>query len=117
MKKAIVIFSLLAVSFAMVKCSPKANKATTATTTTTATEATPTEVATSTSTAPSAAQIESGKALYTNKCGTCHGLKDPVKYTQESWKHILKSMIPKAKLNEADGNLVTFYVMANAKQG
>ena len=105
MKKAIVIFSITAISIAMVKCSPKAAK------TTTATESKP-----AATTMASTAQIEAGHVIYTNKCGTCHGLKDPAGFTKESWDHILKSMIPKAKLNADDGNLVTAYVMANAKQ-
>lgn len=109
MKKVIVIFSIVAVSFAMVKCSPKAAKATTATETKSATA---TVATTSTAT-----QIEAGHVLYTNNCGKCHGLKDPTNYTKESWAQILKGMIPKAKLNTDDGNLVTAYVMANAKQG
>jgi len=109
MKKAIVICSMITASVIMVNCSPKTAK-TTATTTETKATTTPSVATTAT-----AAQLETGKSIYNAKCGTCHGLKDPTKYTQESWTHIMKSMIPKAKLNEADGNLVTAYVMANAK--
>ena len=111
MKKFIVIFSVVAVSIAMVECSPKANKATTATSTTAATETKPV-AATAT-----AEQIEAGHVVYTNNCGKCHGLKEPGNYTKDAWTPILKGMIPKAKLNADDAKLVTAYVMANAKQG
>ena len=110
MKKVIVIFSVVAVSIGMIKCSPKANKATTATSTETK-PATTAVAATAT-----AEQIEAGHTLYTNNCGKCHGLKEPANYNKESWTKILKSMIPKAKLSADDGTLVTAYVMANAKQ-
>jgi mono/diheme cytochrome c family protein len=105
MKKALVIFSLIAGSVVMVKCSPKAAKSTTASTTT------------ATKPAATSDQVAAGKVIYNNNCGKCHGLKDPTQYTKDSWNHILQEMIPKAKLNPADGGLVTDYVMANAKQG
>jgi mono/diheme cytochrome c family protein len=113
MKKVIVLFSIVAVSVAMVKCSPKAAKATTATTTTTTTTNTDVKPTPSLSVQT---QIDAGKGIYVNKCGTCHGLKEPGMYDKGAWAHILKSMIPKAKLTGPDGDLVTAYVMANAKQ-
>lgn len=56
-----------------------------------------------------------GKTVYVNRCGRCHGLKNTEKYTQQQWENILKSMIPKAKLNDEEAKQVTAYVMANAK--
>ena len=57
-----------------------------------------------------------GSVVYTNRCGRCHDLKPAGKYTSVEWENILKSMIPKAKLNEAAAKQVTAYVMEHAKK-
>ncbi len=56
-----------------------------------------------------------GKIIYANRCGRCHGLKNTESYTLQRWENILKTMIPKAKLNDEEAKQVTAYVMANAK--
>ena len=123
MKKIAVIFSLAAGSFTLIKCTPKASKtiAETPKATTTDVATAPTAPATPPSpgaaTACTAQQIESGKMIYNNNCGKCHGLYAPEKFDQAHWVKILNAMIPKAKLNETDGTLVKAYVFANAKQG
>jgi cytochrome c5 len=60
--------------------------------------------------------VAQGKTVYTNRCGRCHGLKDATAFTTEEWDGILKSMIPKAKLNETEAQQVTAYVKAQAKK-
>jgi len=60
--------------------------------------------------------VARGKTVYATGCGRCHGLKPVENYTAERWTGILKSMIPKAKLNETEAQQVTAYVMANAKK-
>ncbi|HEX2605757.1 MAG TPA: hypothetical protein VHK91_00195 [Flavisolibacter sp.] len=62
------------------------------------------------------ALVAQGKTVYTTKCSRCHAAKDVTAYTQERWTGILKSMIPKAKLNETESQQVTAYVMDNAKK-
>lgn len=57
-----------------------------------------------------------GKTVYTTRCNRCHGLKNTENYTEQQWTNILKSMIPKARLNEDESKQVTAYVMANAKK-
>ena len=57
-----------------------------------------------------------GQTVYTNRCGRCHGLKKTENYTAQQWDNILKSMIPKAKLNDEEAKEVAAYVMANAKK-
>ena len=57
-----------------------------------------------------------GQTVYINRCGRCHGLKKTENYTSQQWENILKSMIPKAKLNDDEAKQVTAYVMANAKK-
>jgi mono/diheme cytochrome c family protein len=71
---------------------------------------------TSTETKTSNAELTSaGQTLYTNRCGRCHGLKNTENYTQQRWENILKTMIPKARLNDEEAKQVTAYVLANAK--
>jgi cytochrome c5 len=60
--------------------------------------------------------MAAGKTIFETRCNRCHDLKDPVVYTSERWTSILKSMIPKARLNEEQSQQVTTYVMANAKK-
>ena len=66
--------------------------------------------------APSAETLASGKTVYTTRCNRCHEAKPLEKYTTAQWEGILKSMIPKARLNELEAQHVTAYVMANAKK-
>lgn len=60
--------------------------------------------------------ISAGQTVYTNRCGRCHGLKKTENYTAQQWENILKSMIPKAKLNDNEAKQVTAYVMEHAKK-
>ena len=57
-----------------------------------------------------------GQTVYTNRCGRCHGLKKTENYTVQQWDNILKSMIPKAKLNDDEAKQVAAYVMEHAKK-
>ncbi|WDF70325.1 c-type cytochrome [Sphingobacterium oryzagri] len=61
-------------------------------------------------------QIETGETLFANNCAKCHKLKAAEGHTPEQWNSILKRMIPKAKLNDEDGQLVRAYIIVNAKQ-
>ena len=57
-----------------------------------------------------------GQTIYTNRCGRCHGLKKTENYTSPQWDNILKTMIPKARLNEQETKEVTAYVMEHSKK-
>ena len=70
-----------------------------------------------TSTSSSGSETTSaGQTIYTNRCGRCHGLKKTENYTAQQWENILKSMIPKARLNDDEAKQVTAYVLTNAKK-
>ena len=57
-----------------------------------------------------------GKTVYITRCNRCNALKKTGKFSQQQWNNILKSMIPKARLNDAEAKQLTGYVMANAKK-
>ena len=60
--------------------------------------------------------LSAGQTVYTSRCGRCHYLKTAQDYTSLQWENILKSMIPKAKLNNEEAKQVTAYVMEHAKK-
>jgi len=113
MKKAITIVSLALLVFACSRKTTNTAQTTTAAPTTTETTTTGT---TATVNAEHAAMVEQGKTVYTTRCNRCHALKDVTAYTTTRWDGILKSMIPKAKLDSTQGQQVTAYVMENAKK-
>ena len=57
-----------------------------------------------------------GRAIYTGKCIKCHTANPVENFTGTRWDGILKSMIPKAKLNFAEAAEVTAYVKAHSKK-
>ena len=61
-------------------------------------------------------QARQGSVVYSSRCGNCHALKPVARYTPAEWDNILKSMIPKAKLNDAEAKQVTAYVMEHSKK-
>ena len=61
-------------------------------------------------------ETSAGKSIYTTRCGRCHALKPVDKYKTTEWENILKIMIPKAKLTDAEAKEVTAYVMEHAKK-
>ena len=54
-----------------------------------------------------------GKIIFTNRCGRCHDLPDPVQFTAQRWEGILKTMIPRARLDKEQEIHVTAFIKAN----
>ncbi len=54
-----------------------------------------------------------GKIIFTNRCGRCHGLPEPVQFTAQQWDGILATMIPRARLDKEMEIHVTAYIKAN----
>ena len=54
-----------------------------------------------------------GKTIFTNRCGRCHDLPDPAKYTAQRWDGILSVMNVRARLDQPQQIHVTAYIKAN----
>ena len=137
MKKIIFVLSLLV---GVIACSKKINPATTTTTTNPTTEVTTTPVTTTAPTVPDKPKSEEvvpakeeakpviagaddtdptlikGRAIYTGKCIKCHNANPVENFTAARWDGILRSMIPKSKLNFEEAAQVTAYVKAHCKK-
>lgn len=62
------------------------------------------------------AQLNQGKTLYEQNCGTCHDLKKPTSLSEEKWKVIVPEMVHKVnkrqvKLSEQDQDLILKYLL------
>jgi hypothetical protein len=58
----------------------------------------------------SLSQLNAGHTLYINKCGNCHYLHRPDKYSNEKWHEMIPIMAKKAKLDSLQVDLITKYI-------
>jgi len=56
-----------------------------------------------------------GQQIYSTKCNTCHGFKNPAHFTVKEWGPIMKRMALKANLSELEKSNVTAYALSKAK--
>lgn len=59
----------------------------------------------------SLSQLNDGYTLYKNKCGSCHYLHRPNKYSEEKWMYELPEMGHRAKLDSLQLQLITRYIL------
>lgn len=57
------------------------------------------------------ATVQQGYKLYVNKCGSCHYLYRPHKFSDTKWKAEMPEMAEKAKINEEETKLVLNYLL------
>lgn len=62
-----------------------------------------------------AADLEQGNKIMREKCGSCHVMFEPEDFYARDWHEILKSMLPKSKLYGHDADLVSAYIISNAR--
>ncbi len=54
--------------------------------------------------------LNKGKALLLDKCGSCHGPPSPKKHDSAGWNSTLDKMQPKAKISDAERALIFKYL-------
>ncbi len=59
--------------------------------------------------------LNQGKEILNNQCASCHGAKDPLKYSTENWVRHMSRMSPKAKLSEDQAKYLRVYTLALIK--
>ena len=60
--------------------------------------------------------LNEGRALYVNKCSGCHSLKSPLKYSEKDWTKNLDEMQIKAKISDAQKELIYQYLINAPKE-
>jgi hypothetical protein len=56
--------------------------------------------------------LKQGHALYVNKCGSCHYLYRPNKYSEEKWKKEMPEMSQRAKISGEEQELILRYLLS-----
>lgn len=60
-------------------------------------------------------QLVEGRKLYVAKCAGCHNLKLPQSRTEAEWHKAMIKMQPKAKISDAERDLILQFVLRKAK--
>jgi len=58
----------------------------------------------------SAGELKDARKLYNAKCAKCHKFYDPAKYSDDDWQTWMRKMSKKAKLKEAQSELLGRYL-------
>ena len=56
-------------------------------------------------------KLQAGHQLYVNKCGKCHYLYRPNRFSEEKWLSKMPDMKLEAKLTDEEIDLVTKYIL------
>lgn len=64
----------------------------------------------------SVADLKQGRELYVNNCASCHQLYAPSKFTEKEWEANLNRMQPKAKITDAEKQLIYQYITSEPKK-
>ncbi|QOW12002.1 cytochrome C [Kaistella flava (ex Peng et al. 2021)] len=59
-----------------------------------------------------AEHLAKGQVVFENSCGKCHDLPNPTDHNAQDWVGIMNSMAPKAKLNDAQHQMVYDYIVS-----
>jgi hypothetical protein len=55
-------------------------------------------------------ELQQGRTLFINNCGTCHSLYSPDSFSASNWGSILSNMVPRTGLSQSNASLVSKYV-------
>jgi hypothetical protein len=61
------------------------------------------------------AKLERGRHLYAERCSACHALYEPARFSADRWPSLVSRMSSRARLQSADGDAVTRYLVAMAR--
>lgn len=61
-------------------------------------------------------QFLEGKLVNEKNCGSCHKLKDPARFTEQQLNKIIPNMAKKAKITDAEKDVVLKYYVASGKR-
>jgi len=61
-------------------------------------------------TSASLSQLQAGRKLYVQKCGSCHTLVLPEKHSKQEWQHFLDEMQQKASINNLEKEQILKYL-------
>jgi len=64
----------------------------------------------------SLADLKTGREIYVKKCSSCHQLHLPHQYTEKTWSSNLNEMQTRAKITDADKQLIYQYVTSEPKK-
>ena len=56
-------------------------------------------------------KMQTAHRLYINKCGNCHFLYRPNRFSEEKWRAEMPDMKKEAKLNDEQIDLITKYIL------
>jgi hypothetical protein len=55
-------------------------------------------------------ELQQGRILYIDNCGSCHHLYSPDDFSASRWRNIISDMAPKTGMSSSETALVTKYV-------
>ena len=55
-------------------------------------------------------QLQQGRILYINNCGSCHGLHSPDEFSSAQWNLVIAQMGPRTNMSDTQIELVKKYV-------
>ncbi|MCC6768931.1 MAG: hypothetical protein IT240_07795 [Bacteroidia bacterium] len=61
------------------------------------------------------AQLQEGKKINDETCGSCHKLHQPTELSEEAWRKIVPPMAKKGKLDSRSEDLVLRYLVSLSK--
>ena len=59
--------------------------------------------------------LKKGYSLYQNKCGGCHYLYRPAKFSEEKWKSEMPKMSEKSKITTEEQEIILNYLLTMQK--
>ena len=61
-------------------------------------------------------ELKTGREIYVKKCSSCHQLHLPYEYTEKVWSLNLNEMQARAKISDAEKQLIYQYITSEPKK-